>query len=75
MKKIYKYSIRVALGFMALWSFAELTTGEHNEDVIAAMPYETYYEIVDTLTFRNGGQKPSDKEIVTLYYQRYRNAK
>ena len=47
---------------------AKVSTAQHDEDVIASMSQETYDQIVDTLTV--DGNKPSEHQIVTYYYER-----
>lgn len=57
------------MGAVAFYVLGTLTTAEHDEDVIASMSEATYREIVDTLTV--DGNKPSDRQIVTYYFERY----
>ncbi len=62
---------------IAIWTFLlwlglhKLSTGIHDENVVAKMSQTTYDEIVDTLTILNNGYSPNEHQIVTYYYERY----
>lgn len=71
MKKFKTISC-IAIWTTLLWlGLSKVSTGMHDEDVVAQMSQSTYDEIVDTLTIRNNGYSPSEHQIVTYYYERY----
>lgn len=71
--KHFKLIICIALWAPLIWfALHKLSQGIHDENVIYQMASSTYEEISDTLTVRNGGIKPSEHQIVTYYYERFK---
>lgn len=69
--KTLKKILCIALWAILGWIFLhKLSQGYHDENVIARMPQVTYDKIVDTLTIQNGF-KPTEHQIVELYFERY----
>lgn len=71
MKKFKTFAC-IAIWSCLIWlGMHKLSTGIHDENVVAQMSQSTYDEIVDTLTIRNKGYQPSEHQIVSYYYERY----
>lgn len=65
-KIIFCIAIWLVLGWLCITKLSRAS-----ENLISQMPQCTYDEIVDTLTSRNGFQ-PTEHQIVTYYYERFK---
>ena len=70
MKK-FKSILCLAIWTCLIWQgLSRLSQSIYDEDIISAMSQDTYDEIVDTLTRLNNGLEPSERQIVTYYFER-----